>query len=159
MVLGVSSFDPPQFATKSSLRVPIATLSAIVNTILIRRRNHNALNTKCPLQHDTTRAVRDIFAMLRSVTTTSHRDAVAKENYIYTHYEGWLPDDDDLPTNKWIDAWAANNLLNVPNDSQPFATPKFALPTSPATPHPTYDTHAPSTASRIGGRITQRVSY
>ena len=71
--------------------------------------------------------------MLRSVTTTSHRDAVAKENYIYTHYEGWLPDDDDLPTNKWIDAWTANNLLNAPNDSQPFATPKFALPTSPAT--------------------------
>ena len=160
IVLGVAAFDDPQFAAQKSLQVPIATLSAIVNTVLVRRRNHNALNTKCPLQHDTQRTVRDICHLLRDITTTSYKDAVAKENHIYTHYEGWLPDEDKLPTSQWLDAWTASNLLDAPTGSKPTTALKFSLPvTTPgATAHPTYNTHDPSVAARIGGRIRQ-ISY
>ena len=120
----------------------------------------NALNPKCPLQHDTDRTVRDIMHMVWNVATT-YRAAEQQENWIYTHYEGWLPPEDELPTNQWLSAWSANHLLHAPTKASPLANLQFPLPiTTPgASPHPTYDIHHPAVAARIGGRIQQLNSY
>ena len=104
----VPQLDPLPYRTPISLATPIAMVSAATNTVLIRRRHNNAYNTSLPLQHDTWKAVRAIMNIINDNATATRTLAEKEETRIYTHYEGWLPADEDLPTNKWRDAWTSS---------------------------------------------------
>ena len=154
MVLGVAKYDPPAFRTAGALSTPIAALAAATNTVLIRRRNNNALNTRCPLQHDTAAAVGHVFRQIRDMATATYREAVREEDRIYTSYEGWLPDEDDLPTTEWTNAWINSRLLRFPN---PYAALDFPLPAPTAAgvePGPVYDANDPAVLARSQSRVS-----
>ena len=40
------------------------------------------------------------------VATALRASAEREETRIYTHYEGWLPEEDDRPLHKWHTAWS-----------------------------------------------------
>ena len=69
-------------------------------------------------------------------------------------FEGWLPDEDDLPTTAWANAWIGSRLLRFPN---PHAALDFPLPT-PATagvePGPVYDANDPAVLARSQSRVS-----
>ena len=79
--------------------------------------------------------------------------AERKEDSIYTHYEGWLPEDDKLRTTMWQDAWC-----DLVRDTRPTVCLRTPAPTDVPSTHPTYDTTNPTTATRINAR-TQQISY
>ena len=153
MILGQAKYDPSPYDPARSLHVPIAALSAATNTVLVRRRNNNALNTKCPLQHDADTAIKSVFNLVRDVGTATYTAAVREENNIYTHYEGWLPPDEELPTTKWCAAWHDSGLLRVPH---PSASLQFSLPpTVPgADATPAFDATDPGVISRTQQRTS-----
>ena len=74
-------------------------------------------------------------------------------NNTYTHYEGWLPDEDKLPTAMWRDTWC-----NLIRDTRPNVCLRTPAPTSTPSTHPAYDPTDPTTAARIDAR-TQQISY
>ena len=47
------------------------------------------------------------------IRTSAERD----EDFIYTHYEGWLPDDDERPTTLWANAWSPITRNTYPKAS------------------------------------------
>ena len=127
--------------------MPIATIAAATNTCLLRRRNHNAYSPRLPLQHNTSRLVTAIFELVAQTATAMRTLAQLEERFIYTHYEGWMPPDDEQPTNIWRAQWCNTNLLH---DTYPQARPAFALP-SPQLRHelhPTYDPMADDVRAR-----------
>ena len=97
---------------------------------------------------------------MQTVATAAYAAARRDEDYMYTHYEGWLPDTADLPTTQWHNAWCENSILRVPSNASPTAALQFPLPlTAPGTvPDPTFSVLDPQIASRLMSRIN-RVSY
>ena len=83
----------------------------------MRRRHHNAHNPALPLQHDTAKTVARVLKMICDTATATRAIAEREETRIYTHYEGWLPDEADLPTTAWVAAW--NGLVR---DARPSVT-------------------------------------
>ena len=114
----------------------------------MRRRNHNAYNPTLPLQHNTPRLVANIFQLVSQTATAMRTTAQRKERHIYTHYEGWMPpDEDEWPTSVWKSQWCNTNLLR---DTHPQALPAFTLPSSLVRieDHPNYDPEAADVRSR-----------
>ena len=72
IVFGVPTWDPVPLAAPGTQDTAIATISAATNAALIRRRNNNALNTKCPLQTDVPAIVQSIFSTVCQTATTDH---------------------------------------------------------------------------------------
>ena len=146
ILFGVTSFDTPQL--RRTLTVPATVLAAATNTCLIRRRNHNAHNCACPLQHDSPALIRNIFHTACRTATAMRTLAQGEERWMYTHYEGWMPaDEDEWPTNVWRSRWCG--LLR---DTRPQTSPAFPLPLPPspdAADEPTYDLTAPDVQSRL----------
>ena len=103
ILFGVSEFDTPSPA--SVLNTPYTVLAAATNATLIRRRNHNAHNHGHPLRHRAPILASHIHHLTVTTATAMRSAARREENRIYTHYEGWLPDDEDKPMTKWTEAW------------------------------------------------------
>ena len=79
--------------------------------------------------------------------------AEAEENMIYTHYEGWLPDDEDLPTTQWRGRWCGDSSDSpcIFDPHRPSVALKHPLPTNPpndAAPSPAFDPTAPDVLAR-----------
>ena len=153
MIFGVSKWDPPDYKTTAH-DVAMVTIAAATYDALIRRRNNNALNTRCPLQYDVDVTVGRILATVCRVATATRAAAERDEDRIYTHYEGWLPDDDDLPTAKWTNAWCKGFLRGT----RPSASPTFALPCTGTAHNPPFDTTHPDVIARTQQR-SRSLSY
>ena len=136
----------------------MVTLSAATNAALITRRNHNKYNTKCPLQHDVNTIVRKILTTVCATATAMRTAAEREETRIYTHYEGWLPDEDDRPTVAWSHHWCRQGL-GLLRDTQPAAQLAFPLPLVNASPNPPFDPTDAQVAARIQQRNSENVSY
>ena len=153
ILFGVTSFDTPQL--RRALTVPATVLAAATNTCLIRRRNHNAHNCACPLQHDSTALIRNISRTVCETATAMRTLAQWEERWIYTHYEGWMPkDDNEWPTSVWRSRWCS--LLR---DTHPQASPAFPLPLAPSpgvANDPAYDLNSPDVQSRLRQHTTQQ---
>jgi len=126
-------------------------LAAVINDGLLRRRHHNAHNTQCPLRHDSQALVDSILQDACAVATALRTRAELREDCIYTHYEGWLPAEEDQPTEQWRSSWCGSGLLR---DSWPAATLRFAAPVTAAgvAPHPVYDAGSPAVLARVQAR-------
>ena len=124
----------------------------MTNDYLIRRRHHNAHNTAFALAHDTPKAVAHIYASLAATATAMRSRAEAEENMIYTHYEGWLPEEEKLPTTKWNASWCGDHQDSprIFCPSRPAVGLKEPLPTNTpdAAPQPTFDPTAPDVLAR-----------
>ena len=110
ILFGVPDFDPEPSTPPKGLYTPIAVLSAATNYCLIRRRNRNALCPHLPLKYEPNISVADIFAQVTETATALRTIAEREENRIYTHYEGWLPD--ETPTNAWVAQWCSTGLMH-----------------------------------------------
>ena len=108
----------------------------------MRRRHHNANNPALPLQHDTAKTIARVLRVICETATATRTVAEREETRIYTHYEGWLPEEDDLPTNKWLASWSG-----LVRSTQPSVT---LLSPPPANAHgdPPYDLTDPSVIAR-----------
>ena len=104
-----------------------------------------------PPQYDTSATVARIFADVCETATALRTTAEREEDRIYTHYEGWLPDEEKLPTTEWQKAWCETNLLRNSRPATSLATP---LPTG-APNDPVYDDSDPATAARTVARSQQ----
>ena len=93
-----------------------------------------------------------ILADTCSVATALRTAAERQETAIYTHYEGWLPDEEELPTNLWRAAWC--DLLH---DSRPAARLADPAPTAGFN-DPPVDLSDPTVAARVTAR-SQQPSY
>ena len=151
MIFGVTDYDSDYHKPPVELKQPIAVTAAATNLALVRRRHHNALDTRKPPQYDTSATVARIFADVCETATTLRTTAEREEDRIYTHYEGWLPDEEKLPTTEWQKAWCETNLLRNSRPATSLATP---LPTG-APNDPVYDDSDPATAARIVARSQQ----
>ena len=119
----------------------MAVLAAVTNSYLIRRRHANA-HSRGPLVTCVQTAVRHITHHLCQVATALRTSAEREETNIYTHYEGWLPDDDDRPVHKWQQAWGP--LLT---DTHPRTRLHLRPPAPGTAPEPTFDpTDGPTVA-------------
>ena len=152
ILFGVAQFDGCD-SPEPNLEAPTAALAAVTNDYLIRRRHHNAHNTAFALAHDTPRATADIYASLAATATAMRSSAEAEENMIYTHYEGWLPEEEELPTTKWRARWCGDHTdcPRIFNPHRPSVTLKEPLPTNPprdAAPPPAFDPAAPDVLAR-----------
>ena len=156
IVFGVPTWDPPRLKTLKSQDTAIATISAATNAALIRRRNNNALNTKCPLQTDVSTIVRSIFSTVCQTATVMRTTAQRTETMIYTHYEGWLPEDEKLPTTEWAHDWCVNGIMQ---DVEPSATLQFDLANITIPDNPQFDTNDPAVATRVQQRLQTPLSY
>ena len=74
-------------------------LAVLGKLYVMRRRHHNAHNPALPIQHDTAKTVARVLRMICDTATVTRAIAEREETRIYTHYEGWQPDEADLPTN------------------------------------------------------------
>ena len=142
-VVGVCEYENP-------------TLAAATNAALIRRRNHNALNTALPIQYDPQRTVQSIMRSTCDVATALRTKAEREETRIYTNFEGWLPEDEDeRPVAKWTHAWCA-----VVRDTHPrvclFASTPFKH-SQHSLQCPDVDTADPDVVSRLDAR--SKISY
>ena len=126
---------------------PIAVLAAATNEALIRRRHNNALNTTCPLQYDTAKTIASILNSVSATATALWTSAERDEDFIYTHYEGWLPDDDERPTTLWATAWGP-----ITRDTYPKASTSLTINNHGAAHDPTPDPNDPAVAARIRQR-------
>ena len=126
------------------MRRMLVVLAAATNTCLIRRRNNNALCNECPLQHDTQRTVSDIHKLMCDTATAMYECARRQEDDIYTHYEGWLPKEADLPTTQWKNAWS--DLVTL---GKPCRLKQSPTPDSPGiSPDPVIRPDSPETVAR-----------
>ena len=119
---------------------------AATNTYLLRRRHRNA-NGPGPLDTDTPKAIRAILNDVGSIATAQRTLAERDETFIYTHYEGWLPE--TLPTEEWQNTW-----LPLATDSRPRVSTHFKPSDSyrqlvGSCPDPTFDRNHPDTTSRF----------
>ena len=144
-IFGVADFDPQDQIPPAHLKQLNAAVAATTNNVLIRRRQSNALDTDRPLQHSTSAAVNQILRELCETATALRTVAEREEDSICTHYEGWLPEEEKLPTTIWQDTWSA--LVNS-------ARPTVALRTPAPTTfdQPPYDPTDPTVAARIANR-------
>ena len=136
----------------------MVTLSAATNAALITRRNNNKYNTKCPLQYDVNTIVRKILTTVCATATAMRTAAEREETRIYTHYEGWLPDEDDRPTVEWSHRWCQQGL-GLLHDTQPKAKLAFTLPLANASPNPPFDLSDAQVTTRTQQRNNETVSY
>ena len=141
-IFGVSDHDPPEYSPPIALRQSIATISAATNLVLMRRRHHNANNPALPLQHDTAKTIARVLRVICETATATRTIAEREETRIYTHYEGWLPDEDDLPTNEWLAAWSG-----LVRSTQPSVT-LLSPPPTDAHGDPPYDLADPNVITR-----------
>ena len=119
---------------------------------LLRRRNHNALNTKCPLHYDINRTTQEILRLYCQTASALRETARQQEDWIYTHYEGWLPDEDERPVTKWEDAWCSTVCRAKPCRLK-YNCPLTPQPGEP--PLPTFDQTAPDVVARTQCRASQ----
>ena len=143
-LLGTPDFDPDPFQSPTSLRDPIAILSAATNHALITRRNNNAFNTSCPIQFEAGPTVDRILRTVCAASTALRKTARRREDSIYCTYAGWLPDDEKLPTTIWRNAWIDSGLLR---NTHPSASP--TLPAVAVDATPTVDLSNAQVAARI----------
>jgi len=141
MLFGVTRFDAQRHQPPGKIDVATVVVAAATNACLLRRRHHNAYNPKTSvssLQHDTQRTIESILLLVRKTATAMRTLARKEEDRIYTHFEGWLPAEEEQPTEEWRTHWCSRGLLK---DTQPRASLNFTLPlTAPhAAPDPTYD--------------------
>ena len=103
---------------------------------------------------DTWKAFHATMSIVRANATATRTLAEQEENRIYTHYEGWLPADADLPTNQWRDAWIGTGLLR---DTHPRTILNFeaSAGTTGTVPDPPYDPNDPAVKARILARKSQ----
>ena len=119
----------------------MAALAAVTNSYLIRRRHANA-HGHGPLVTCASTAVRHITHHLCRVATALRTSAEREETNIYTHYEGWLPDDDDRPLHKWQTAWCP-----LVTDTQPRVRLHLRPPAPGTAPEPDFNpTDGPTVA-------------
>ena len=79
------------------------------------------------------------------------------ETMIYTHYEGWLPEDEKLPTTEWAHDWCVNGIFM--QDVEPSATLQFDLASITVPDNPQFDTNDPAVAMRVQQRLQTPPSY
>ena len=155
ILFGVAKFDADR--PDIALDGPIAALAAITNDCLLRRRNHNAHNTQVALQHHTSLAVNNIYSTLAATATALRTGAENEENMIYTHYEGWLPDEADRPTTKWMFQWCGEweDSPRIFKPDRPSVSLQVPLPTDPpdAAPEPTFAPDAADVLARKQERL------
>jgi hypothetical protein len=140
ILFGVTDYDTPR--PPDDTHVPYTTLAAATNSTLLRRRNHNAHSRDHPLRIRAEILVEHTLRLTAETATAMRTAATREEDSIYTHYEGWLPEDDDLPTTKWANQWTP-----LMRDSYPQATPRFTPPAPIALP--LYDPDDPGTRARL----------
>ena len=144
ILFGTAAFEDSQYIAPKAHAVPIATLSAATNFHLIRRRNANA-NPALPLQFDGQQLVDRILRTVSEAATAGRTLAQREENRIYCWYEGWLPEEEKLPTVQWTHAWIDSGLLR---DTYPATT--IAHKPTVATPLiPRVDPDHPDVTARI----------
>ena len=153
ILFGVSSFEDDD--TESAPSRPAVAFAAATNTYLLSRRHRNA-HGPGPLDTDTPKAIRTILQDVASIATAQRTLAERDETYIYTHYEGWLPE--TLPTEEWWGEWQSLIL-----DTKPRATTRFKPSDSQgqlvgSCPDPTYDPNHPDTKTRFNS-IRPNVRY
>ena len=155
IALGVADFDPPHLRPPKHLRAMIAALAAATNAALIRRRNHNAFCTAAPLQYEPARLVRTIMDSVCATSTALRTMAEREETRIYTHFEGWLPDEDDRPMAQWRASWYAMVRDTYPKVRLHHPTP--FQHTHASAQCPDVDLDSPDVAARLRSRSV--VSY
>ena len=148
IILGVCDFETPPCPL--SLHPLAAVVSAVTNAALIRRRNANAL-TNQPLQHNSLAIVRDIWREVCEVATALRSAAEREDTRIYTHYEGWLPEDTSMDV--WLDAWTT-----LVRDTYPTASLHFNPQTTPGA-DPSFDPTASDVADRTQARAQRPTSF
>ena len=99
----------------------------------------------------TNTTVRKVLATVCTAATAARTTAEREETRIYTHYEGWLPDDDDLPTTAWLRTWCERGHGFLQN-ARPRAALTFQLPLSHAAPNPQFDPNDPEVLTRTRQR-------
>ena len=85
-------------------RQPLTTTSSAGDTLT------NA-NPQLPLQFDTHQLVNRILRTISETATAGRTLAAREEDRIYCWYEGWLPEEEKLPTAEWTHAWIDSGLL------------------------------------------------
>ena len=125
-------------------------MSAVTNAALIRRRNANAL-TNQPLQHNSLAIVRDIWREVCEVATALRSAAEREDTRIYTHYEGWLPEDTSMDV--WLDSWTT-----LVRDTYPTASLRFNPLTTPSA-DPSFDPTASDVTDRTQARAQRPTSF
>ena len=153
VLFGVTKFEDEK--TEVSLKRPFVAFAAATNAYLLRRRHRNA-NGPGPLDSDTPKAIRAILHDVASIATAQRTLAERDETFIYTHYEGWLPE--TLPTEEWEKTW-----LSLAYDSRPRVAMKFKTSDSyrqltGSCPDPTFNRNHPDTISRFNS-IRPNVRY
>ena len=78
--------------------------------------------------------------------------ATQEENRIYTNYEGWLPDEDERPTNVWSNNWTGLIRESYPNVT---ADPLPTTPSALIAPPPDFDPQAADLLARLATRGPQ----
>ena len=106
-------------------------------------RNANT-NPALPLRYDAQQLVDRILRTLSEAATAARTLAQREENRIYCWYEGWLPDQEDLPTQKWEHAWLDSGLVR---GTLPTVTP--TRPPLAAHLAPSFDVRHPGVTARI----------
>ena len=139
ILFGVAQFEDPPPA--HHLSTTMAAMAAVTNSYLINRRHTNA-SGRGPLVVSPQTAVRHITHHLCRVATALRTAAQREQTRIYTHYEGWLPDDEDKPMTKWTEAWCP-----LVTDAQPCV--RLRRHAAPADPTPSYDLTDTAVAARF----------
>ena len=78
--------------------------------------------------------------------------AELEERRMYTHYEGWMPEDEEeWPSNVWRARWCKSSLLR---DTHPRSALNFSLPSQAVRieDHPSYDPDDATVRSRALNR-------
>ena len=146
ILFGVTEFEPDASQPPKELATPITVIAAATNFHLLRRRNCNALSPTVPLQYDPAPLLRDIFSTVCAAATAMRTGAHTDETWIYTHFEGWLPEEGKRPMDKWRDAWTSPSQPLV-HDSHPRTTLRHPIPPDPS-PMPMFNIDAPDVRAR-----------
>ena len=115
------------------------------------RRLETRSEMQGPLQYDVQSIVRKILTTVCDAATATRTAAEREETRIYTHFEGWLPDEEERPTVAWSRRWCRLGI-GLLNDTKPAATPAAPLSTIRYAPNPQFD----PTNAQVAERIRQR---
>ena len=107
-----------------------ACFAAATCHCLLQRRHRNASERALPLEHDSAVLLKKITQTVASVAAAHRTIAIREETRIYTHYEGWLPEEDG-PVESWENSWLETKYATLrPSGRVEVATPPL-LPTAP----------------------------
>ena len=87
-------------------------------------------------QHDPSTIIANILSTVCTTATATRTKAEREENTIYTHYEGWLPDEAERPTTIWAEQWCnSTGGLGLVRNSQPRASLPYPPPHAAIRPY------------------------